>query len=241
MNNINNMHINILNQFPSNPQPKSTQVYSHNILGEEGNNLLENFSRMNIQTNHNPNSNYDQNKRAIAFNYYFGGAGNSNNNNEVDNLEREHNLREVIGPIDNSNYQQNSSFIRNYLQTIPINNLIPNHSNFHTPINSDSSNLDNSNTYIYRIQNNHEFQSHYSENYNNQNNKFFGNKGSQKFKNNNERFDLKGMEIYQNNKYDSVPIQLSNSQLNINNQNFARYFVVKCVDEENVHKVIYKF
>ena len=238
MNNINNMHINIFNQFPNNPQPKSTQVFSNNILGEESNNLLENFSRMNIQTNNKSNSNYDQNKRAIAFNYYFGGAGNSNNNYEVDYVEREYNSRERFGPMNNSNNQQNSSFFRNNLQNIPINNSITNHSNFPTPINSGSSILNNSNTYINRIQKNNEFQSQYLENYNDQKNKFFGNKVSQKINNNNERFDLKGMEIYQNNKYDSVPIQISNSQLNINNQNFARYFVVKCVDEENVHKVI---
>jgi hypothetical protein len=235
------MNINIFNQIPMNPQTKSTQVFSNNILREESHNLLENFARMNIQSkiNNISNTNNNQNKRAIAYNYYFGGARNSN---EIEKVEREYNLRDGYGSIDNSNYQKNSSFIGNNLQTIPINNSVPNYnfmskSNFHTPINSDPSLLDNANTYIYRIPNNNEFPPHYSENYNNEKNKYFGNKGSQKMKNNNKRLDLKGMEIYQNNKYDSVPIQFSSSQLNINNQNFARYFVVKCVDEENVHKV----
>jgi hypothetical protein len=100
MNNINNMNINIFNQIPSNPQKNLNLIMNSNAV-VENQDLLENFSRLNVG-----NESYNLNnpsKKAIAYNYYFGGGGN--------NLEMEREQRFRYG--NTSGYDQQINTYQN--------------------------------------------------------------------------------------------------------------------------------
>lgn len=151
MNNINNMNINIFNPMPVNPA-KNLMM---NQTALDNQDLLENFAKMNVK-NDSDVFNNNSNKRAIAYNYYFGGGDN--------NLEFEREKEDIyrIENWDSLNHHSNnfSNSNHHYMPSNPygpsIQNLNSNFQKYNTYNNNNPTPINNHNHKVagYKIQSN---------------------------------------------------------------------------------------
>lgn len=174
-------------------------------------NLVGNFNRMNLK-NDQP-----QVKKDMAYNYYFGASGQDDSVNQV----KEENLYQKEPFFQENNFNQNMNYnVMNmnapYMQLNMNNNYNYNQMNYFPPQNDQYANKININKM--------------------NNTNFMNNKPNMNAPN---LYRQKNKQVIKNNQN---PPENKFQTMNVNNSSLdevGRYFVIKSLDEDNIHKVNY--
>lgn len=238
MSNINNMNINIINHIPM--KSPAHLNYLMNNRGDENEELINNFSKMNIKSDSVINSQMSgmnmenqslskpPGKKDMAYNYYFGAQGEKQSSNSEENFslyEPDEEVQQIDPRVLQGNFPQNfqnPNNINNFKNKFQksgyggMSSQVP-FQNYSTPQSFNIPPHKNNFNYNKRqIQNSPNFNAHFKNNQNNRN----------KFNHKNNQDDNKYSQM-------SIPPQINTE----NNFIPGRYFVIKSLDEDNIHKV----